>query len=178
MDVLAKGSVEGSAISVGIECKRYTKKLGIGKVGEFAGKLDDIGAQSGILYALSGLSPGAQARADGAGPIRIEIRDLTADLADWSDDLHELVGRDCENENCFAGTVIWREWPQESGELLRAGSCDSCGTWAVHCGECGEDTAFIWRTQQCDGCERVYEQLWDRKDSDVDDVRVVSLSEA
>ena len=173
VDVWASGDVVGMKMTVAVECKRYKNKLGIGKIDEFAGKLEDVGAQSGIVYAYSGVTEGAQARADGAGPVRIEIRDLSVSVAtlhSWSDDLHELVGFDCENENCLTGSVMWLDWPQEDGESVEAGSCDSCGTWTVRCRNCETTNAFFWDEVECEGCGAKYEQVWGRKRADVEDI--------
>ena len=53
-------TIFGVRARVIVECKRYSKKLGIGKVDEFVGKLLDTGGDMGILYAFSGVTPGAR----------------------------------------------------------------------------------------------------------------------
>jgi hypothetical protein len=177
IDVLVTGVVAGHQLTIAIECKRYKNTIGIGTVDEFAGKLTDLGVDRGVLYAFSGFGSGAIARAAGAIQPRIEIRDLShplPELPSWAERVPEFTGfGDCPNVNCFTGDIGWRMWPQQNSDtVVEAGSCDTCGTWAVRCFECGEESGFFGDGVDCDGCERVYTLVWDRKGGDVEDVVV------
>jgi hypothetical protein len=167
VDVLVTGTVAGENFTIAIECKRYSKKIGIGKVDEFAGKLEDLGVDRGILYSFNGLSAPARARADGASHPKISLGDLggpTLEFPNW-DKLFPGVRLpsfgDCPNVNCMSGDVEWRDWTQPSGEIITAGSCSACGTDAITCPTCGEKTDFVWPKQDCDGCERTFELHYD-----------------
>lgn len=163
IDVLVKGIVAGQEIVIAIECKKYAKKIGIGKIDEFAGKLEDIGVDRGILYSFEGVTGPALARANGASQPKISLGDLKATqprLPDWRKVVPE-VGfpkfGDCPNVNCITGEIDWNKWEQDSGEVIEAGTCTECGIDAVRCPTCDEKTAFIFPRQKCDGCERFYE---------------------
>jgi hypothetical protein len=169
IDVLVTGIVSGEKIEIAIECKKYSKKIGIGKVDEFAGKLEDIGVDRGILYSFEGVTAPAFARAEGASQPRITLGDLkgpTPVLPDWQRIVPEIKFPkfgDCPNVNCGLGDIDWNEWQQDSGEVIEAGTCTACGVDAVLCPlPCGEKTAFIFSKQKCDACERFYEFEQDR----------------
>lgn len=152
IDVLAESTIVGQVHRVVIECKFYTRKLGIGKVDEFVGKLLDIGAESGILYGFSGVTEPARRRAENARNPKVSIRDLhetTRPMREfalepglqlapysWGDEINHALGFGrCDNPNCYEHEVTLNEWP--GGEM--AGYCGSCGTFNVLCSEC-EDT--------------------------------------
>lgn len=174
VDVLVTGTIGGHEVRIAIECKRYSKRLGIGKVDEFAGKLIDLGVDRGVLYTLNGVTAAAAARAAAAaqpGIVLKEMAEQSPTPPEWSPSLHEFTGfGDCPNDNCYTGDISWREWPQPNGELIEAGSCDTCGTWAVRCAECDAETGFFISTVRCGGCDRDYEMIYDRKGGEVEDV--------
>jgi hypothetical protein len=184
IDSLVVGIVAGDKFEIAIECKHYSKKIGIGRIDEFAGKLADIGVDRGVMYALSGATSGAKARATGAVQPKIGFGQLPAPTPTplatpgWE---HVLAGLphfgDCGNENCIAGDVTWSEWEQEDATSVIAGSCDSCGTWAVRCTDCGEETGFFWDEQKCDGCDAVYELVKDHDNVLVDVVRLATSND-
>lgn len=153
VDVLVTGSIAGSEIQVVVECKRNASKpLKIGVVDAFAGKLQDIGAEKGILWAFGGFDAGARARASGAVNPRIELRDLTDFEAGRDVDEEFFSKVDCPNENCW-GEISWTtDVGYESKRALEHGLCDSCGTHAGRCPECGEITVLDWSSATCFGC--------------------------
>jgi hypothetical protein len=159
IDVLVEGSVTASRVAIAVECKHYAKPLGIGKIDEFAGKLADLQVDRGILYALSGVTSGAQARADGAYP-KIEIRNLAQTATpprSWQQYLDDAMKfGDCGSPTCSAGEVDWKEWPQSTSIFVKAGKCPLCDTASVSC-ECGEITYFVGSAETCVCCGRVYE---------------------
>lgn len=176
VDVFVTGIIAGETMNIAIECKRYARRLGIGGVDEFAGKLIDLGVERGVLYALSGFTAGAEGRAEGAVQPRIQLRDLSPTAPDplpWLPGLPEFTGfGDCPNDNCYTGDITWREWPQADSTVIEAGSCNTCGTWAVRCPECETETGFFWDEIDCAGCDRTYELVWDREGIDVERVAV------
>lgn len=125
----------------------------------------DIGASAGIMYALSGYTAPAKARADGASNPKIELRELPAEAeTDYSELMRWLIGHDCPS--CEFGVVSWNVWPDsDGGPPVGAGFCNSCGTLAVACNDddCGEITALDHSEQQCYNCEAVYARLSDYK---------------
>jgi len=171
IDVLVSGTMGGQPFTIAVECKHYAKRLGIGAVDEFAGKLLDIGVDRGVLYALSGLTQPAKDRATGSHVPRIVLGDLLASDEHVEPDVRVLFTGfgDCPNENCYTGDIRWTWW--ESPEArLRAGSCDTCGTWAVECPTCGEFD--LLEANACYSCETKITLGWDRKGADVESVEV------
>jgi hypothetical protein len=176
VDVLVSGCIGGQQMSIAIECKRYAKRLGIGKVDEFAGKLLDLGVDRGVLYSINGTSEPAAARAENAVQPGIALKELVGENPDppeWSSNLAEFTGfGDCPNDNCYTGDIGWREWPQENGETVNAGSCDTCGTWGVRCPDCGAITGFFGDTVECDECGTGFHMIYDRDRADVEELLV------
>ena len=171
VDVLVRGSTGGQTFTIAVECKRYAKRLGIGAVDEFAGKLLDIGVDRGVLYALSGLTRPAIDRAEGSVQPRITLGDLLETDDHVEPDLGWLfVESDtCPNPNCITGEISWRSWTS-AGTILRAGACDSCGTWAVECPFCEE--IDLLESGACYSCSATISLGWDRKGSDVESIEV------
>lgn len=175
IDVLVEGSVTASRITIVVECKHYAKPLGIGKIDEFAGKLADLKVDRGILYALSGVTSGAEARARGAYP-GIEIRNLSQTVTPpqaWEEYLDDAMKfGDCGNPNCSSGEVEWTDWPQSNSVSVTAGKCPVCDTLSVSC-ECGEVTGFFGSVEKCVCCGRTYEQRLSTE-GDIEDVLLVT----
>ena len=63
IDVALRTDVAGYQVLVVVECKDYQRRVGIGKVDELIGKIDDVGAAKGILVSDSGFDSGAVDRA-------------------------------------------------------------------------------------------------------------------
>lgn len=170
IDVLAEKAVVGQQHRVVIECKFYKRKLGIGKVDEFIGKLLDVGAESGILYGFSGVTEPAWRRAENARSPRVSIRDLveaTSPMREfalqsepglaphsWADEINQALGFGrCDNPTCFEDEVTLSEWP--GGEM--AGYCVSCGTFVVLCTECEATLSADIGENTCFSCGAKYE---------------------
>jgi hypothetical protein len=163
VDVFVKGTIAGSEFAIAVECKRYSRPIGIGAVDEFAGKLVDLGVDRGVLYAFSGFGAGATARAMGAHQPKIEIRDMggARGLIPWPQRIPEFLGfGDCPNPNCYTGDVTWVSWAQADEQTVEAGSCPTCGTWAVRCSNCGDISVFFIEEVEC-WCGATYELDWD-----------------
>lgn len=175
IDVLVERQATQTPVTIAVECKHYAKRLGIGKIDEFAGKIADLQVSHGILYALNGLTGGARARADGAYPA-IYVRDLTPSSPpplSWDEYIAEVMKfGDCGNPNCPDGNVNWEEWPQQESTPVSAGWCPMCGLWSVTC-ECGEVTCFVSSEEECVACGRVYE-LEQSRDGDVEGIIITA----
>jgi hypothetical protein len=63
VDVWVRGKIIGQEITIVVECKFVSRPLAIGVVDEFVGKLLDLGAERGVLYSSSGMTPNAVWRA-------------------------------------------------------------------------------------------------------------------
>jgi len=152
IDVYATGTIAGQAFVIAVECKHYKRPLGIGAVDEFAGKLQDIGADRGIVYGLNGLTEPAQLRATGAVQPRIAVGELVLGPNHIPVDIEPLLKfGDCPNPNCIAGDISWETWRASDGQTLEVGVCSLCGTWSTRCPEpnCGEVQAFVNDDESC-----------------------------
>ncbi|WP_244419946.1 restriction endonuclease [Streptomyces hygroscopicus] len=49
IDVLARGSLAGSTITIAFECKCYKRSVGLATIEEFIGKLHDLAVDRGVL---------------------------------------------------------------------------------------------------------------------------------
>lgn len=121
IDALIQGTVGGESIEIAIECKHYTKSVGIGVVDELHGKLLDLGVERGVLYSFGPISAGAEARGKGivqAPKIRCQ-RFNPASIASyrWERVAAGLFGfGNGGNPNCITGDVSWHVWPAEDGK--------------------------------------------------------------
>lgn len=71
IDVAIRTSVLGYKVFIVVECKDYQKKIGIGKVDELIGKIEDVGADKGILISNSGFTEDAILRANNDNRIQL-----------------------------------------------------------------------------------------------------------
>lgn len=72
VDVAIRTLVNGAyPILIVVECKDYARRVGIDKVDELIGKIDDVQAVAGILVSNSGFTEDAQRRA--AQDVRIQL---------------------------------------------------------------------------------------------------------
>jgi Restriction endonuclease len=63
VDVWVRGKIIGQEIIIVVECKMASRPLAIDTVDAFVGKLLDLGADRGVLYSASGMTPNAVWRA-------------------------------------------------------------------------------------------------------------------
>lgn len=174
VDVLVSGEFAGREIRVAVECKRYKRRLGIGKIDEFVGKLLDLRVDAGVLYCVTGYTKQAEVRASEAVHPQISLFTLAEGVNDWTEALEHLAGvEECSNENCY-GSFVWEDFKQDTGEVVQAGQCFSCGTWTVRCPTCEWETMFFFDEIECDGCERVFALVSSRPGEG--DVTVVAVS--
>lgn len=71
IDISLRTEIAGNPLFVVIECKNYTRPVGIAKVDELIGKIDDVGAAMGVLVSDSGFDAGAVARTKSDSRIRL-----------------------------------------------------------------------------------------------------------
>lgn len=81
---MISGEIAGYPLRIAIECKNYAQRIGVEKIDEFKGKLEDVGIpqQCGIFVTVRGFTKNALRRAATIG-----IRPLLA----WH--AHQLVRR-------------------------------------------------------------------------------------
>ena len=134
VDAWVNGKVAGVDIKLAIECKCYTSKVGIKTIEAFAGFLDDVGANKGVLVSTSGSTKGGEARAKRAD-IRLDVIDLAeAEATDWS----EYFGRGCQSWGDCWGSVNWDY--SEGGTIF--GFCSDCGEFHIYCDNCGHIATY------------------------------------
>lgn len=163
VDVYATGTISGQAFVIVVECKRYKRPLGIGTVDEFAGKLQDIGADRGIIYGLNGLTEPAKMRAQGAIQPRMAIGELVIGPHHVPVDIEPLLKfGDCTSPNCITGDTSWGTWRAIDGQTLKVGLCQLCGSRSAACPgpDCGEIQAFVNDDEPC-YCETILSLNWD-----------------
>ncbi|WP_405055740.1 restriction endonuclease [Kribbella sp. NBC_01505] len=100
VDIWASGSVAGATVTIAIECKRYRRAVGIGTVDEFAGKLQDLDVDRGILYSYSGFTQAAANRAANSWPPKIQAVELEPPVLP-SGQLSEAAERAAPGEPAF-----------------------------------------------------------------------------
>lgn len=180
IDTLVTGEVCGEVVEIGVEAKRYKGKVGIIVVDGFVGKCLDTGVDKGVLYSHKGFDAGAVARAAIADHPKIVLRELpeVADedhledlLPPWSDFVDEFLGV----EACPVGGCYGEVWVR--GDLgWSGGVCDSCGTAAGYCKDCGGMSVLSNDMQPCDDCDTgAFEVERDRDTREVTDVQWVSM---
>lgn len=129
------------AARIVVEAKLHGRKIDIGGVEAFEGKLRDVNASFGVLVASGGFTSSAERRADDAITILLLDYDELLDGYDWR------FGR-CFADGCKqsdAGSVIWsidRVDPAGPGWLMyRYGKCTVCHAFHVLCRDCGTEFA-------------------------------------
>jgi hypothetical protein len=165
VDVLIEGTLAGEPMQIAVECKRYARRLGIGKVDEFAGKLLDLNVELGILYTINGYTAQAEARAKGARHPKIQVYVLTEPV-----DVDSLLDLNCPNEDCYSGTIRWAPWTADDGKTIEAEHCWSCGTFALTCVDCDAVVSFFWDTQECENCSAQYSLITEPGEADYSEI--------
>lgn len=99
-DVLLTSQVAGYGVRFALECKNYTKPIGVKKIDEFIGELGDVGipTQYAIYVSVSGYTGGAVQRARTVGMKALTLTGLTKDrlkaqVAEASQNIIYLVPR-------------------------------------------------------------------------------------
>ena len=98
IDVLLTSQVAGYGVRFAFQCKNYKKPIGVQKIDEFIGALDDVGIprQHGICVSVNGYTGGAVQRARAVGMKTLVLTGLTKDrlkaqVADASQNVIFLV---------------------------------------------------------------------------------------
>jgi hypothetical protein len=170
IDVYVEGEVSGIPIAIAIECKRYGRKIDVGDMDAFVGKLRDLAVDKGVFYVHDGVTAGARNSASAALHPKIVLREFAGAMLPpepWDD----LIGWDCPNENCLTGAIGWTDYPQPAGGAdVQAGYCDSCGTFVFRCRDCEAIDSADYGETQCYNCGATYDIVPERKGAEVDDV--------
>jgi hypothetical protein len=88
LDVVVRGRVGIAPIMLVVECKEYSKPVGIELVEAFFGKLADVGADRGVMVARTGFTKDALSRAEEARIITSVVRPALD--TDWEGYLRSL----------------------------------------------------------------------------------------
>lgn len=160
-------------IKIAVDCKNYSKKVGIKKVEEFHGQMDDIGAPVGIMVAPRGFDGGAKRRASQLNIFLVhatwDLLLLAKGLRVDAPDFHfcsECKDTVAERE-CSGGRVNWH-YP-ESQHVPVWGECDFCYAQHAICPDCFAITGFCEGDHgvciECEGgCDRLYRVRYDGRD--------------
>lgn len=84
VDVLVRGRVFGrDEVTLAVDCKLWKRPIAVGDIDRFVGFLEDVGADLGLLVAVSGYSAAAQARLETERGVRAKVLTLS-ELSRWS----------------------------------------------------------------------------------------------
>lgn len=81
IDVAIRREICGHAVLGVVECKKYKRRVGIGNVDGFLGKLDDVGGSFGVLISDGGFDAGAVERAKDSR--RVQLCSVISARCDW-----------------------------------------------------------------------------------------------
>jgi hypothetical protein len=84
IDVLVRGSFAGlpTMHTMVVDCKLFNRKLDVTHVEAFAGLVEDVGSQFGLLITSKGFSQAAKRRVDGFSNVELDIVELD-ELERW-----------------------------------------------------------------------------------------------
>lgn len=177
-DAFVSGVLGGVKLEIGVEAKRYSTPVGIGLVDAFVGKCLDTGASHGVMYAATGFTKGAAARAKAARFPSIELRTIPESFYDerpaifppWEELSDEfLSSHACPDPNCRGYVVVDTELQWDGG------TCSDCGIAVGVCPACAWVTDLGYEDEaQCDSCDGHFVI---ERDSDSNEVQSISWSE-
>lgn len=167
VDVWVEGQVAGEPMSIAVECRRYSKKMGIGAVDQFSGFLDDVGANKGVLYTTTELTAGARSRATGENS-RMRIVEMVAHEPSV-DEYRRFLFEDCPA--CTWGEILWNPHV-DSLDGSEQGTCGRCGSTFVKCGNCNSIADMVWDEIECDGCGVAWSAIYDSDYAEVQELKV------
>jgi hypothetical protein len=177
VDVYVEGEVNGIPIAIAIECKKYGRNVDVSDIDAFIGKLRDLDVDKGVFYVYDGVTPGARSAAESALHPKVVLKEFAGTTLlqeSWDD----IIDWDCPNENCIMGSVRWGEYPQPAGGAdVEAGSCESCGTFAIRCRDCEGIDSAEYGEFRCWGCGATYDVVPERKGGSVEDVMQLTRQE-
>lgn len=181
IDALVTGTVCDEVIEIGVEAKRYGKKVGIGVIDAFVGKCLDTGVDRGVLYSHKGFGKGAIARANAADHPKIMLRtlpdetsadpDLRVELVPWRDILPDFLEfKPCPGDECYGEVMVRSDFSWDGG------LCDQCGMPSGECRQCGEFQRLELDDQHCYSCDfGGFEVGRERDTGDVNDIQWVFI---
>jgi hypothetical protein len=141
VDIWVTGVVGGHDIRIAIECRHYTRKVGIRDVEAFHGFIEDVGADRGVIITPTGFTEGARRRAE-----RIELTTLTLEEAgdfDWPAYWEqEWQQEHCQFYTCKTGfcngSIAW----EKDESSAKAGYCRTCGAFHIWCHRCNNVRSY------------------------------------
>ena len=153
IDVLIQGELRKIPIKIAIECKRYGRKIDVGEMDQFIGKLQDLKVDKGVFIVHNGVTDAARQRAENAThPSVVLLEGFDPEV-----ELEEILP-DCPSPNCYWGSVRWTSTQQPAGgEDVHWGYCEDCGSLALRCRDCGEIDGAD--SGECFSCGATYELI-------------------
>jgi len=144
VDVAITRQVAGYDVFGAVECRKVSRRLDVTVVDRFAGFLEDIGADFGIMFAPMGYSEAAHRRAEHAH--------IKLDIVDYREiDEYRFVWPECEM--CDPGPEHPPPWidfespvpvtEQGIASVVQIGRCSYCDGISIKCWACGEVTP-VW----------------------------------
>jgi hypothetical protein len=123
VDVWVKGKIADVEIVIAVECKLTARPLDIGVVDEFIGKLIDLGADRGVLYSASGMTPNAAWRAECAmnpSIIPVSLKPAPARAPGYPAGMNEGDYADWLDRDTYRNLLMAMSWtPWYARELAR-----------------------------------------------------------
>lgn len=146
-----------------VDCKHYSKRLGLKTLGEIAELKDDVQAQLAIAVTPLGVTRPAKKRAPSLGVYPMAV---THDLLALLGSFRSEVG--CLMDGCW-GIVHWDSY---CGQPEVTNTCISCGTLHIRCRDC----FAVFAIPEADGtplacpteCGAVYLASYDAKEGGLD----------
>ncbi|MFD8072163.1 hypothetical protein ACFV3E_05870 [Streptomyces sp. NPDC059718] len=153
---------------VGEAKDHQTSRLSVRFVDELIGKMQDVGAVEGVLFAPVGFSAGAEKRAAVANP-PIQLVTLRHGRHVSPETLVEV---DCSSISGCRSTVSWNYRVVRNESETQAGVCDRCGSVSIWCPVCEEATTHFAGDLRC-GCGLTYAVREDRADDSSIEVTLI-----
>lgn len=151
IDILVKGTLVGRDILGVVECKNFNEKVDVKVIDGFAGFLEDVGANIGILITNKGFTKGAENRANNAyGAIKLDIVKFE------HLDAYHFIWDECDicSRNGRLNEIIWGNEialiKDDIVTTIELGQCGYCGTDYFKCTNCGFITDYeAGDTKEC-----------------------------
>lgn len=130
IDVSVEFLLAGTKIIILVECKTYSRKVGINDLLEFVTRLEDIGAHKGICVTTVGFQVGAIAIAKSKGVALVKACDLGAE---WGIINESPICKIIRHETFVENAKIFLSWflPDIINDLYRAEALEEISRFDV-----------------------------------------------